>query len=105
MVSWEGPLKTAHRIRRCTRPVAGRRMGSSATRRFFLTSHLIISVSTKPPDNQVTECGGDIYRCEKCGDEKPGFAWRLMLQVISQYERFGVGGSPTETFYRRNNFE
>ena len=31
----------------------------------------------------MTECGGDIYRCEKCGDEKPGFAWRLMLQVGS----------------------
>jgi len=32
-------------------------------------------------NKKVTECGGDIYRCEKCGDEKPGFAWRLMLQM------------------------
>ena len=64
-----------------------------------------VPVSTKPPDNQVTECGGDIYRCEKCGDEKPGFAWRLMLQVICRYQSFGIGKSPMETFYRRNNFE
>ena len=58
-----------------------------------------VPVSTKPPDNQVTECGGDIYRCEKCGDEKPGFAWRLMLQVISAVE---TGESPLNTFYRRS---
>merc|ERR1719411_928926 len=30
---------------------------------------------------KVTECGGDMYRCEKCGTEKASFAWRIMLQM------------------------
>jgi len=68
----------------------GEYYSTTATISFFQKDKALYKACGKPNDpsdpsrvcnKKVTECGGDIYRCEKCGDEKSGFAWRLMLQM------------------------
>jgi len=64
----------------------GEYYSTTATVSFFQKDKALYKACGRETDGRqcnkkVTECGGDIYRCEKCGDEKPGFAWRLMLQM------------------------